>query len=192
MPPTFFETTIYKNVIEDTKGSYWFTSACILTMFSIFLGEYIVLSILLICVSVFLIVKSLKIYFEFEVLFFEDEGVLEIDSEMIKFNEVSISWVEVQKVKFELLDYNKKRIFRGKGDNRPPLSVGIKNKVFVATKEGDVFEFNFKIHSKSDYKSLEEFLWYLVKTTPFSFDNAKNIVKPKSYQEFQELKKYCK
>ena len=192
MPPTLFETTIYKNVIEDTENSYWFLLAVLVGMPSIILREHIVLSILLICVSVFLIVKSLKIYFDFEILFFEDEGVLEINSEMIKFNEVEISWVEVEKVKFELLDYNGKRIFRGKGDNRPPLSIGIKNAVFVTTKKGDVFEFNFKIHSKSEYKSLEEFLWYLVKTTPFSFDNAKNIVKPKNYQEFQELKKYCK
>jgi hypothetical protein len=182
-----FNTTIYTSVIEEKENNLFMSLYFITLLLVIVFKIYILLIILVICL-IPIIILGIWAYFIFEKLFVEGEGNMKIKQDSIIFNETTIQWDNIKKIKIDLVDYEKKRIYRGKGDNRPRLSLGLKNKIYLETKDNEVFDYYFKIHSKDELKFLEQFFWTIVKSNPFTLENAKEIVKPKNYQEHQILK----
>jgi hypothetical protein len=188
-----FEANIYMNVEEEHDDNTWFL---------IVMGGSFVLTILtaphdfsLLPIGgmfIFFIGEKLYKLFTYQKLVFDEAGILKMDNSAVFFNDIEIKWRDVKEIKIEINDYYGMRIFRRRGDNRHSLSIGLNNIIILLTDQGPSYYYFIQLNSKEELNLLKKTLWDLVKSSTFSIENAKSIIHPQSYREFQDLKKYCK
>jgi hypothetical protein len=186
-----FQTSIYKNVVEEEESVIPTLIAVSSFVFVLISRNDIALYILIITVAL-LVLNVVRSFFVYQKLFFNTSGIMRLDDTSVFFNDIEIKYKDIKLITIKTNDYYGNRISRPKGDNRPQLSLGFDNKIMVVTGNGDSFDFQFELKSKDEYQSFKKLLWEIAKTGIFSLENAKTMVNPENYKAHQELKKYCK
>jgi len=96
-------------------------------------------------------------------------GVLEIETERLKWNGREFTWEEIEEIAISFFDYQGKFIYKGSGNFGNNQSNGLDNEIKIMMKDSTKYEGNILIESKQSIKALREVLWCVIKENKISF-----------------------
>jgi hypothetical protein len=115
-------------------------------------------------------------------------GTIEITNLNVKWKDLIINWDNIDTIIIKDFDI-KGALTTNRNAAR---AAGLENEITIVTTDKENYHANFLIRDETHARFLKSVLWETIKCNTISFENAKNMLNPANYQEFQEIKKYCK
>jgi hypothetical protein len=118
-------------------------------------------------------------------------GEISVDVEKILINGKLLKWNNIVDISMTLHDYKGNFVWKGKWNFSNNLSAGIRNEVVIKISEAEIIKGNLLFHSRENLEKMKLILWSAIESNNLPFRLGKQLINPKSYDEYQKLKKFC-